>query len=357
MPPNVGGPPAGPDPQEPEDRDSQQSGSQDPHQYPSEPSPQQPPPGGTTPPDQPRYYPPGQEPPQSAPGDTNIQYPPQGGGPQYAGEQPPMPPGGYPYPWAPQGPPPPHRTGLIVGIVIAVGVLLLGGIGLVALNTMRDTSSDSAAESESGADSHSPDSTTELPTTEPDADSAVGSCLPFVPVINATEVDLSTPCDSADAFWKVTNANGSTNAAVDANGYLVDVQIMYDLCGAEYGMFELGKPWTTWYLTYDSTTSTVADLYCFEAVGNPDSTGRLPITPDVGSCFDDSETWWTLPCESEGAKYVVLDAITFDKPKAMTDDEMKDASASCSGGARYWPLLDVEGRTTAILCGDETGRA
>ncbi|MBO3732164.1 hypothetical protein [Glycomyces niveus] len=353
MPPNTGGPPQGPDPQHPEGHDTGQPGGTGPQPQPDGPNPQ---------------APPGAGPPQP-PGSPASPYPPSGTwptGPQPAsGYQPsgppssggyppggPPPTGGYTYQWAPQGPPPkPHRTGLVIAVIAVAAVLVLGGLALIALNLTRDQDDKSASESqtESGDAEPRPDVEGEE---EPGIAGAVGACLPFEPVLIGVTVDLTTSCDSAAAFWEVTTASDTVDATVNADGAISDPQTVYDVCGPEHGRFDPGELWKDFYFTYEDATRSVAEFYCVEAVGNPDELGRLPITPDTGDCFDDSERWWTVPCGDGGALYTVVDTVHVDPPAEMTVDEADAASAPCSGGAYLWQVTDIEGRTTAILCGD-----
>lgn len=362
QPQNYGGPPEGRDPSESsgESGPVRPEGGPNPQQPPAGPGPQHPPSG----PD-PQYPPQGpQQPPPGAPyppGSTSSPYVSGGGtqypgpsGPQVPGAQgPPYPPPGGPggYQQSPYGPPPSgggRRTGLIVGVVIAVGVLLAGVLGLIGVNMMRNGDDEAASDPTTQA---SPED--EETTGPPSSAEAVGLCLPEEPVLAAFGFDLNTACDSATAFWQVTNASDSTGATVEADGTLTDNQAALDLCGAEYGGFQLGELWKDFYFTYDSATGLVEQLLCVEAIGNPDASGRLPITPDTGACFDDSDQWWTVSCDQPSAVYVVVDTVAVDPPAVMTSDEADTATAPCSGGALFWQVLDVEGRTTDILCGDQ----
>jgi hypothetical protein len=327
--------------------------------------------GGTAP-GRPEGGPSGQNPPQ---GPQQQPYPPGGAGspyvsgagpqgpgapgPQYGGQGPTRPPPGGPgqggYQQYPYGPPPPsgggRRTGLIVGVIIAVAVLVVGVLALVGVNLLRD-----GDDQEAGGDATTEEATggDEGETTgPPSASDAVGLCLPYEPVIAGAGFDLSTDCSSTAAFWTVTEGGSPSGATVDADGQLTDNQPALDLCGAEHGSFQLGELWKDFYFTYDSETSQVEQMLCVEAIGNPDASGRLPITPDTGSCFDDSDQWWTVPCDQPEALYTVVDTVTVDPPREMTLDEADEATAPCSGGAFFWQVLDVEGRTTDILCGDE----
>jgi hypothetical protein len=351
-------PEGGPSPQQPPPEPGPQYPPNGPgQQYPPQGGPEQPPPGAPQGP----AYPPGAGP--LWVGGANPQYPgsavPQSGA---GGQGPPYPPPGGPGQGAPQypyGPPPSgggRNKGLIIGVAIAVGVLLAGVIGLFGINMMRGNENNAATDSTTEEQTGGDEKTTEEETTEPPpASDIVGLCLPYEPGYGAFDLgfDLSTSCGDTDAFWKVTNASDTSGASVDANGQLNDNQPAYDLCGAGYGVYQPGELWKTWYFTYDSSTGLVDQLLCAEAIGNPDADGRLPIMPDTGSCFDDSDLWWTVPCDQPGAQYVVVDSVAVDPPAVMTKDEADAASAPCSGGALFWQVVDIEGRTTDVLCGDQ----
>ncbi|WP_156925888.1 hypothetical protein [Glycomyces arizonensis] len=329
QPPNYGGPPSGPDPQHPY--------GQGPGQPPSE--------GGGPP----QYPSPGQGPGQPPPGGVPPPWPPPSTGSGYTGAQ-----GGYPYQFGPPGPPPrKHRTGLIAGLSVAGAVVVIAAAVLIFMNLRGDD------EPEQGAIEETSEQVTEEPTTAPEEttgpptiDEAVGLCLPYEPQIVGYSFDLTTSCDGEQAFWQITAVSDDTGATVDDEGMLADVQAAYDVCGEEYGAFQLGELWKDWYFTYDEATGGVEELYCVEAIGNADSEGRTPVTPDTGSCFDDSDTWWSVPCDSDLALYEVVDTVAVDPPEEMTTDEANDASAPCSGGEFFWQVTDVENRTTSILCGN-----
>ncbi len=240
-----------------------------------------------------------------------------------------------------------------MGLAVAGAVVLIAAIVLLVLYLRDD-------ESEPGTiEDTTPEETTESPTADeettesPSIEDAVGLCLPYEPQISGYSFDLSTPCDGEEAFWEVTAASDDVGASVDGEGVLADVQAAYDVCGEDYGGFQLGEPWKDWYFTYDESTSNVEELYCVEALGNPDAEGRMPVTPDTGDCFDDSDTWWSVPCDSELALYEVVDTVTVDPPVEMSNEEANEQSAPCSGGEFFWQIMNVEGLTSAILCGDE----
>ncbi|HLU28930.1 MAG TPA: hypothetical protein VKZ65_10865 [Glycomyces sp.] len=323
-PPEGWPPPSGPGPSRPE--------GHGPPQYPP-PGAGQPPPGGVPP------------------------YPPGGQGPVYPGGQGPggpgQPPGGPVYGPGPPGPPRKSRTGLIAVIAVVGAVLLVVAVVLIVTNLREGEESEPGALEDTSEEATEPSPTEPETTGPPTTEEAVGLCLPAEPQIAGYSFDLSTPCDAPEAFWRITAAADDTGAAVDQEGMLADVQVAYDLCGEEHGSFQLGEPWKDWYFTYDEATSNVEELYCVEAVGNPDEEGRTPVTPDTGACFDDSDTWWTVPCDSDLAMYEVVDTITVDPPEEMSTEEANEASTPCSGGEFFWQVKNVEGLTTAILCGDE----
>ena len=315
-PPNYGSQPPGPDPR-----------------YPQGPGPAQPPPGQGPP----QYPPGGSQPPYGPPSG------PPGGPPQF-----PPPPGGYPSQFGPG--PKKNRTWLYVTIAVVAAVLVAALILLALFWPGEDEAEPGAGEETTTEEETTPEEETTGP---PTVEEAVGLCLPYEPVVSGFSFDLTTPCDSAEAFWTITAASDAIDATADAEGRLTDPQPAYDLCGEEYGAYQLGELWKDWYFTYDDTSLAIEEMYCVEAIGNPDADGRTPVTPDTGACFDDSDQWWTVPCDSDLALYEVLDAIAVDPPEEMSDDQANSASADCSGGDFFWQVTDIEGRTTAILCGDE----
>lgn len=248
-----------------------------------------------------------------------------------------------------------RNYGLIGGIIVGITILVLGAALLVVLGINQggdDSENDVAGEeTTTGAE----ETTTPEEETEPaeSENPEVGQCLPFDPEVaedGAGEgLELLASCDDPEAFWVITEQSYDVDAAVDDEGKLTDNQPAYDLCGEEYGTIELGEAWQEWHWVY--SFNEVDSMYCYEALGNPDDAGRTPYTPDTGSCFDDSEKWWTVPCDSDLALYEVVDTVEFDEPEELSDDEAAEA-ATC-GGELFWEITDVEGRTTAILCADE----
>jgi hypothetical protein len=337
-------PPGEPDPQHPQHPQSgpdPQSGS----------DPQAPVPGPPPPP--PGWNPP---PPGGAQGG------PYQGSPQYPGGQgPPYPPPGGPgaYGQYQYGPPPKpngKRNGLMIGAVIAVGVLIAGVLGVIGINMLRGDNDEAAAPDPSASEAPAEEETT---ADEPTADDSVrpnvpaSSCLPYEPVLAPFGFDLTTGCESPEAFWRITNSSDATGAAVTPDGFLANVQVAVDLCGEEYGRMDPGELWKDWYFTYDNAALVVEQLVCVEALGTPDATGRLPIMPDTGACFDNSDRWWTVPCDQPEALYSVVDTVPIDPPQVMTLDQAEAASEPCSGGGLFWQVVDAQGRTTVVLCGDE----
>jgi hypothetical protein len=248
--------------------------------------------------------------------------------------------------------PKPRNYALLGAIVVGCTVLVLGSILLLTFVANRDEGTPLADETSSEETSSPEEETTppdEETTTATEGSDEIGQCLPYEPVIAGDGLELLSSCDDPEAFWKITNQSYDVDATVDSEGNLEDDQVVYELCGEEYANWELGQPWTNWHWVYSS--GAVDSLYCIEAVGNPDSEGRLPITPDAGDCFDDSDQWWTVDCDSDLAVYEVVDTVEFDEPQDLDDAEAEEA-ATC-GGEYFWEVTNVDGLTTAIICGDE----
>ncbi|MCH7229509.1 hypothetical protein L0U85_01330 [Glycomyces sp. L485] len=254
-------------------------------------------------------------------------------------------------PTAPEDPKP-RNYALIGGIVVGCTVLGLGTILLLALGLTRGGEEAdppaAAAETTSAAEEEATTPQAEETTTEA-ADDEIGRCLIREPAIIGDGLELLDSCEDPEAFWTITNMSYDVDADVDDEGGLADTQVAYDLCGEEYGAARLGETWTNWHWVYSS--GTVDSLYCIEAIGNPDDEGRLPYTPDTDDCFPDAAEWWIVPCDSDLAAYEVTDTIEFDEPRELDDDEAT-AEAACDSDF-YWKVVDVEDRTTAILCGNE----
>lgn len=165
MPPNANSPDIGPDP---DDRNAGKPGGQDsqPHGGPDTQGPQQYP----APSDEAGFSQRGQHP-ENEPSDRAPLYPSPGQNPHrppgsYFSAIPQEPPPSADYPgWPTQRPPPPGQTGLIVGVAVAVAVLLVGGIGLVAINMLRDAGTGIVVSRESPSEIETP---TELDAADPD---------------------------------------------------------------------------------------------------------------------------------------------------------------------------------------------
>ena len=290
--------------------------------------------------------------------------PPYGGG----GQQPPYGGGGQqpPYgqdPGAPYGgpilpPEPPKRNlGLIGGIIVGATVLVLGGALLVTMNLRNneDDTTEAGKETSQEATEEATSAEEEATTAEEEPATEVGQCLPYEPVIAeggyGDGLEL-VDCSDATAFWVITGQSYDvSDVPVDGEGNLTDFTVPKELCGEDWAVLKLGELWTNWHYVYSS--GTLDSLYCIQATGIPDPNEpeNLPYTPDTGDCFYDADDWWSVDCASSLAQYEVVDTVVFDEPVVMTEDEAADA-ATC-GGEWYWQVTDPEGRTSAILCGNE----
>ncbi|GAA2299518.1 hypothetical protein GCM10009853_064770 [Glycomyces scopariae] len=274
-----------------------------------------------------------------------------GGQPPYGAEPPPY--GGPVLP-----PEPPKRNyGLIGGVIVGVLVLVLGGVLLVVLNMNKDDGKDTAADPTTGEEASPSEeaSASEEATEEEQAGSEVGQCLPYEPVIAdggyGDGLEL-VDCADATAFWEITaQSYDVTDVAVDEEGNLTDFTAAKALCGDDWAVLRPGEAWSNWHYVYSS--GTLDSLYCIKATGaaDPSEPANTPYVPAEGDCFYDAESWWTVDCGSDLAQYVVVGVVNLDTPVAMTEDEAAD-QATC-GGSWYWQVTDPEGRTSAILCGDD----
>jgi hypothetical protein len=290
--------------------------------------------------------------------------PPYGGaGPQFSagqagGGQPPYePPSPYGGPVLP--PEPPKRNyGLIGGVIVGALVLVLGGVLLVVMNLNDKKAEEEQAAGDPTSEEASPsgDATpSEEVTTEEETGSEVGMCLPYEPVIAedgyGDGLEL-IECSDATAFWEITaQSYDVSDVAVDDEGNLVDFTAAKALCGEDWAVLHPGDAWSNWHYVYSS--GTLDSLYCIKATGAPDPAEpeNTPYVPAEGDCFYDADSWWTVDCGSSLAQYVVVGTVIIDTPVAMTEEEAAD-QATC-GGAWYWQVTDPEGRTSAILCGDD----
>jgi hypothetical protein len=180
--------------------------------------------------------------------------------------------------------------------------------------------------------------------------SAVGQCLPYDPKVEGRDLELIA-CDAPEAFWEITAQSYDIDATGGADG-LEDNQAGYELCGEDYGALRPGEPWTIWHgLTGDSDE--VENLYCLKALGNPnpESDAHTPYAPDEGTCIDREGATWTVDCGSPEADFKVVDAIEFDEPRELSDDEVEaEAHATCDEAQYYKDLVNFDDRVTMILC-------
>ncbi|THV27023.1 proline-rich domain-containing protein [Glycomyces paridis] len=311
----------------------------------------------------PNYGPPPEQPQtpgygyQSQPGGPSPyggQQPQFGSGPQYGaapqfGQDPAAPYGG------PLPPEPPKRNlGLIGAIIVGVTVLVLGATLLITMNLRGDKDEDKVAGEETEtSESASEEETSpgEETTTEEAAATEVGQCLPYEPEILGDGLSL-VDCSDATAFWEITAQTYDVgDVTVDDDGNLTDTAPAIELCGAEWGENALGEAWTNWHYVYSN--GYLDSLYCIQATGaaDPAEPEHLPYIPDTGDCFDKSDDWWTVSCDSDLAVYKVVDTVVYDDPVDMSEEEAKD-EATC-GGDWYWQIKDTQGWTTAIICANE----
>ncbi|HEX2144481.1 MAG TPA: hypothetical protein VHG10_08235 [Glycomyces sp.] len=275
------------------------------------------------------------------------------------GQQPPFGQDPSPYGGPVLPPEPPKRNlGLIGGVIVGALVLVLGGALLVTMN-LRGNDQDSADGGGGGGDETSQeaseDATTPEEATTPaeDTGSEVGQCTPYETVVSGSGFGL-VDCADPTAFWKVVEQSYDvTDIAVDADGELVDPAQTYAVCGDTWGLLSFGDPWTK--IDYVYSSGSLDSLYCLQATGNPDPAepAHLPIMPDVGDCFDDSDSWWSVDCSSDLAVYKAVDTIVFDEPiQDMTEDQASEEAASCNSDW-YWKVTDADGRTSAMLCAND----
>jgi hypothetical protein len=301
--------------------------------------------GGQTPygsqPQQPSYGSGGQQPPYGG-----------GGQPPY-GQEPGSPYGGPSLP-----PEPPQRNlGLIGGVIVGVTVLVLGAVLLITVNLQGDKKDDDIAEGggDTSASATENDNTPDADATTPaeETDSEVGQCLPYESEVDGSGLGPLVACSDATAFWEIkAQSYDVADIAVDDEGNITDTAPVYELCGDGWGTNVLGQVWTKFDYVY--SPGSLDSLYCLEAVGNPDPAEpeHLPVMPDVGDCFDDSSSWWSVDCGSDLAMYTVVDTIMFDPVPDMSDEDAEAQGTSC-GTDWYWEMIDGEGRTYGILCGND----
>lgn len=253
--------------------------------------------------------------------------------------------------------PPKRNYALIGGVIVGALVLVLGGALLVVMNLNKDDDPVAGGDETSQEESPSADASPseEATTEEEQTDSEVGMCLPYEPVIAdggyGDGLEL-VDCSDATAFWEITaQSYDVTDVPVDDEGNLTDFTAAKALCGDDWAVLHPGELWTNWHYVYSS--GTLDSLYCIKATGaaDPSEPENTPYVPAEGDCFYDADSWWTVDCSSSLAQYVVVGVVNIDEPVAMTTDEAAD-QATC-GGSWYWQVTDPEGRTSAILCGDD----
>lgn len=321
-------------------------------QQPQQPGYPPPQPGGYAPqpqqpygqPSQPGYGAP-QQPGYGAPQQPG--YPPQPGGSPY-GAPPPMPPGG------PNGGgfgqfAKDTGKGLLWKIVPVVLILLIGG-GAVVYNMIAN--GDSAGE----ALDHLDDSKL-----SPSA--AVGDCMIQDWDSSDTTLDdptdsLIVPCDDPTAFWTITVVDDSIETETDALGDVADFTEFTTMCGEEILTYTPGQLWKDFYYIYTVGDYYIDYAFCVEAIDKANTNGQIPRTPDTGDCFDDE--MYTVECGAAGANYEVSDVLLVDPPAVMTEDEIYDRTAECTGGDSYtWmnqestDTIDIDtsdNPVTSIIC-------
>ncbi|MDA1362770.1 hypothetical protein O1R50_24340 [Glycomyces luteolus] len=291
-----------------------------------------------------------QQPPYGGGSAQQAPYSGGGGQPPY-GQEP-----GSPYGGAVLPPEPPKRNlGLIGGIVVGATVIVLGAVLLVTMNLQGKDKDDDTAQGGGDTSASENENTPEADATTPaeETDSEVGQCLPYESEVDGSGLGPLVPCSDATAFWEIkAQSYDVLDIAVDGEGIVTDTAPIYAMCGDGWGTNVLGEAWTKWDYVYSS--GTLDSLYCLQAVGNPDPAepDHLPIMPDVGDCFDDSDSWWSIDCSSDLALYTVVDTIMFDPVPDMSDEDAEAQGTNC-GTDWYWEMIDGEGRTYGILCGND----
>ncbi|WP_211234771.1 hypothetical protein [Glycomyces arizonensis] len=308
-----------------------------------------PPPGGNPPPpgygQQPQQ--PGYPSQQGGPVPQQPGYPPQqpGYGQQQPGYPPPPQPGGYGAPPPPMPPAGNKGGGATAKILGAVGTVVVIGI-VIALRVFLG--GDSSDDTDPNNDTLNDDQVEAAEAAE------VGDCM--ADALSSETDDLVVPCDDPNAFWTITAVSNDSGAEVDMSGELTDTQAVIDLCGEEVMGWELGQLWKSYQYVYTESVEglggPVDHLYCVEAIEKADDQGRMPITPDVGLCFDDStDGWWSVSCDDPNAVYEVINSEVVSPPVEMTQEESDAELGGCPDANYYpWPVTGVEGKVWGILC-------
>ncbi len=231
--------------------------------------------------------------------------------------------------------------GFTAKILGAVGTIVVIGIVIAVRVFMND----------SGSSDDAGDTTLSNEEAEAAEQAQEGDCMPQEPGV-ATDADFIVECSDPSAFWTITTVDNEASVMI-SGGDVMDVADAQGICGENVASRIPGQPWTDYNFVYDQTTSMTDQFFCLEAIQEPNESDQLPKTPDVGDCFDDSSDWWTVDCSSASAVYEVVDAIPVDPPVEMTDADAEAEAANCSGGAYYWPVTDLLGRTGGIICADD----
>jgi hypothetical protein len=239
--------------------------------------------------------------------------------------------------------------GILWRVLAAVAVLLIGGIVVV----VKMMGGDSAGEA-----------LDELNDTTISPSAAAGDCM--IEDWSATDTSLDDPteslivdCADPTAFWTITSVDDSIDTETDALGDVSDFTEFTDMCGTEILSRTPGQLWKDFYYVYTVGDYYIDYAFCLEAIDKPNDSGQTPRTPDVGQCFDGADDWFTVECAGTGT-YEVVDILLIEPPVAMTEDEIYDKTAECSGGDSYtWmnqmsnSSIDIDtsdNPVTAIYC-------
>jgi hypothetical protein len=312
--------------------------SQQPYDQPSQPGygvPSQPGGGFSAPPQQPGF-------------------PPQAGLPPQPGF-PPTPEGPYGAPLPPPMPPASGSGGLIAKILSVVGVLAVGLVIVV----VRALNNDSTSDTTTTADETAAEPTTEaaVETAIPEEEgavvnpAAVGDCMSDA--AEGTSTDLVVPCDDPTAFWTVTKVSDDSGATHSPLGGLDDPSIADSVCGHEHMVWTPGEIWRSYQYVYtesfEGLGGPVDYLYCVEAIDKEDADGGRPVTPDTGSCTDDSLR--TFDCTNPLALYVVDDVETYDPPVDELSFDSMTAVGGCPNSEYYAsPVTGGDGLVYLAYC-------
>ncbi|MCH7229313.1 hypothetical protein L0U85_00310 [Glycomyces sp. L485] len=177
-------------------------------------------------------------------------------------------------------------------------------------------------------------------------------CVPYEPewvwpALNYVE------CDSDEAFWVEYAASDEVDGFVDAEG-TADESAVVEVCGEDYGNPQPGRAWLDVVTFSDTDTGSISYLSCMRAIVTADQSGRLPVMPSVGDCFDDSDSWWTVPCDHEHSIGTVIDVIITPDLPELTDEDVHRVAEHCEGGDSTLEVdALISGGTNFILCYNE----